>query len=93
MKKTPKGKTPSLIGGSNGKPCAAIAQRKCQCARCSDDIMANARCYDIPKTGGGFSRKKRYCEDCYKNIIQQTEIDLQILRDALLGSVSVTLSS
>jgi hypothetical protein len=84
MKKIPKGRTPSLIGSSNGRPSVVVAQRKCQCTRCSDDILGGTRCFDIPKTGTGFSRKKRYCEDCYRRIIEQTTVDLDLIRAELL---------
>lgn len=76
----PRGKTPSLIGASNGRPKKVIVQRKSKCNRCGGDIHIGDDCYNIPKTGNSFSKETRYCIECYKNILVQTEQDLAALK-------------
>ena len=78
--KTPKGKTPSLIGSSNGRPKRVQVERKSTCCRCKCDIIVNAECFNVPKNGMGFSKERRHCLDCYKKILEQTEKDLHILK-------------
>lgn len=78
--KTPKGKTPSLIGSSNGRPERSIAQRKCKCARCNRELMKNDICFDIPKLGQAFTSSKRFCRICYEQVLEQTEKDLNQLK-------------
>lgn len=73
----PKGKTPSLIGFSSGRPCRVTVKRKSKCNRCGSNIETDQDCFGIPKTGGGFTVTKRHCKSCFKNIIQQTYKDLE----------------
>jgi hypothetical protein len=80
-KKKPKGKTPSLIGGSNGRPRRTDVQRLSHCYRCNDDIVAGTSCVEIPKLGAGFSGAKRVCGECYQLIIQKTAQDLEELQN------------
>lgn len=75
----PKGKTLSLISGSNGKPDAVIAQRCCYCHRCNLVIANGEKCFDIPKIGRAFRNKERYCQKCFSEILEQTKKDLAIL--------------
>ena len=76
----PKGKIPSLISGSSGKPQVAIALKKCYCSRCKCDILNGGQCFDVPKLGGGFTSKRRVCMDCFKEILFQTEKDMDKLK-------------
>lgn len=76
----PKGKTPSLISSSNGKPQRIHVQRKSKCCRCNCDIQVGQDCFGIPKAESGFSSKKRYCKLCFQNIIEQTQKDLDKVR-------------
>lgn len=78
--KTPRGKTPSLIGSTNGRPRRVIVERKCRCCRCKCDIEIGTDCYGIPHLGSGFHPIKRYCGDCYKQVLEQTERDLEIVK-------------
>ena len=78
--KIPKGKTPSLIGSSNGRPKRVQVERKSQCYRCSSDIEASQDCFGIPKIGSGFSSIKRYCKTCYHMILEQTQNDLEEIK-------------
>lgn len=73
--KNPRGKYPSLIGSSNGKPERIIAERKSKCHRCKTEIPKGLKCIGIPKIGAGFNSTKRYCLDCFKKIIEQTQKD------------------
>ena len=74
-----KGRTPSLIGSTLGKPRRVSVERVSKCKRCSAQIEAGQNCVAIPKLGGSFSALNRYCEDCYKNIIKKTQEDLNSL--------------
>ena len=81
MKNTmPKGKTPSLIGSSNGRPKRVVVMRTSECCRCHGAIKPGDDCFNIPRAGQGFSTEKRYCNDCYGNVLDQTQKDLAELR-------------
>ena len=75
----PKGKTPSLIGGSLGKPRKCIVQRTSDCKRCKASIQKGAECYEIAQLGGSFSSYKRYCNDCFSAIVYETRTVLDDL--------------
>lgn len=79
-KRTPKGKTPSLIGGTNGRPVRVDIERKSECYRCKDELRAGTSCIAIPKLGSAFSSKRRVCEDCYQAMLKQTSDELEVLR-------------
>jgi hypothetical protein len=79
-KKTPKGKTPSLIGGASGRPIRVDVQRHSECYRCNDEIPAGTSCIAIPKLGGAFTAERRVCSICYEAILKQTADDLDELR-------------
>ncbi len=77
MKKTnPKGPTPSLIGGANGRPKRAEVKRLSKCYRCHDDLVMGTTCIEIPKLGQPFSTVRRVCDACFKLILLKTEDDL-----------------
>lgn len=78
MKKK-RGKTPSLITGSSGKPTKVLAKRSRSCNRCSLNISLGIECFEIPKVGGGFSSKKTFCTECFKEILIQTKKDIATL--------------
>ena len=77
--KKPKGPTPSLISGSNGKPKVVDVEKKSHCARCGCEINAGDECFGIPKAGG-FSSVKRHCRPCFQTILDQTQKDLDALK-------------
>ncbi len=79
-KKKPKGKTPSLIGGSNGRPRLADVKRLSHCYRCDDDLLSGTTCVEIPELGGGHSSARRVCDECYGLILDQTRADLEAAR-------------
>jgi len=91
--KTKRGKVPSLIAGSNGKPSVVIVKKQRKCVRCDEKIPKGSQCFEIPKVGGGFSNKKPYCNTCFENVLEQTDIDLTALRKCLdeLKSGSIAL--
>lgn len=80
MKNMPKGKTPSLIGASNGRPKRVPVLRQSKCSRCGGPIAMGDDCFGIPKSGVGFRNERRYCQLCFNNILEQTQKDLDELK-------------
>jgi hypothetical protein len=80
----PRGRTPSLIGSTLGTPRKGLVERESHCKRCNAAISKGVECYEIPQLGGSFSNYKRYCDGCFRSILEQTKADL----DALLVSAS-----
>lgn len=85
-KKIPRGKTPSLIGGSNGRPSKVLIQRGCKCYRCNDHLKNGSYCIEIPQLGGSFTNQRRVCFNCFEKILQQTRTDLETLEEMLTPS-------
>jgi len=79
----PKGKTPSLITKSNGKPYSHRYSRKTKCTRCHSDIINSKMCFVIPKDGGGFINEKPFCLICFRLILEKTKEDIAILEQEL----------
>ncbi len=71
-----RGKTPSLISGSSGKPAVGVAKKKRQCKRCKEDILPGGCLFEIPKVGSGFAKKAPFCTSCFKQILEQTKKDI-----------------
>ncbi len=78
-KKIPKGRVPSLIGVTNGRPARVEVLRRSECYRCEDVLVAGIACIAIPQLGS-FTTKRRACEACYQAILKQTSDDLEELR-------------
>jgi hypothetical protein len=78
----PKGKVPSLIGSTLGTPRKMVTDGTSKCKRCDGPISKGTECYEIPQLGGSFSNYKRYCDGCFKSILERTKADLDAL---LLG--------
>jgi hypothetical protein len=74
---TTRGKWPSLITGSHGRPKFELAKRKRTCTRCKIAIMGGTECVSIPVPGtmGG----ETYCCKCLLRIIEQSRKDLDEL--------------
>ncbi len=72
----PKGKTPSLLSMSTGKPLTYICKRESKCSRCKNKITKNQNCFQIPKASAGFTSKKMYCIACTMEIITQTKKEI-----------------
>ncbi len=75
----PKGKTPSLIGGTLGAPKKDIVLKKSACKRCKADILKGIECYRIPQLGGSFASSRPYCDSCFESILEKTKADLDVL--------------
>jgi len=78
-----KGKVPSLITGSSGKPCIEEVKKQRKCNRCGKAIIKGSKCFVIPKVGSGFVSKKSYCTDCFEDILGQSFKDLKKLEHCL----------
>ncbi|MFO0570166.1 MAG: hypothetical protein U0263_31270 [Polyangiaceae bacterium] len=72
----PKGKTPSLIGSSLGRPRSAVAGKTSPCSRCHEDIAMGEKCYDVPQPQKKFASTRRFCGSCYRDVLEQTRRDL-----------------
>ena len=79
-KKKPRGKTPSLIGGANGRPRLADVKRRSSCYRCRDVIPSGSTCIEIPELGGAYASARRVCNECFALILDQTQSDLDAVR-------------
>ena len=75
----PKGKTPSLIGSSLGRPSKKTCRRKTPCSRCREPIIMGADCYDAPQPTNSHSSTRRFCVGCFEDVLQQTGRDLKQL--------------
>jgi hypothetical protein len=75
----PKGKMPSLIGGTLGRPQKRLVRKKSYCKRCKIPILKGSQCCEIPQLGGGFSSCRPYCDKCFRLILEQTKKDLDTL--------------
>jgi hypothetical protein len=75
----PKGEAPSLIGSTLGSVRKCVVQRICSCNRCRGNIEKDIVCYEIAQLGGAFNNYKRYCDDCFRAIIEKTRADLNRL--------------
>lgn len=76
----PKGKTPSLVSASNGRPKRVHVKRRSKCSRCDCTILVGADCFNVPRSTNGFSVEKRFCKACYDGVLDQTQKDLNELR-------------
>lgn len=72
----PRGKTPSLIGASLGRPKQVASGRRSACSRCHQDILKGATCYDVPQVNKPHSATRRFCQTCFDNVLEQTRRDL-----------------
>jgi hypothetical protein len=80
MPKKPKGKVPSLIGGSLGAPRRTKVERTSPCKRCAIGLPKGLECFEIPQLRTAFTTYKRYCDPCFDAILAQTQADLDELR-------------
>ena len=76
----PKGKTPSLIGSSLGRPRKETCGRLTPCSRCHVDIAMGEDCYDVPQPQKPHSSTRRFCDDCFNDVLDKTGVDLGKLR-------------
>ena len=80
IKNSPKGPTPSLIGGTNGRPKRVPVTRLSKCYRCGEGLIAGTQCIEIPKLGTAYSTSRRCCDACFVLILTKTESDLSELK-------------
>ena len=67
---------PSLINGSAGRPGLALAGKKSTCKGCGREILKGEKCVDIPNPRAAFASSKRFCCNCFKEIIAKTKQEL-----------------
>ena len=72
----PKGRVPSLIGSTLGRPRRVLVEKLSECKRCKSKIGSGQDCIGIPHLGGSFTNLKRYCTDCFRNILEKTKQDV-----------------
>ena len=75
-----KGKTPSLIGSSLGRPCKQTCGRETPCSRCHAPIVKGDDCYDVPQPRKPHSSTRRFCTECFDGVLEQTRHDLEDLQ-------------
>jgi hypothetical protein len=80
---SPKGPTPSLIGGTNGRPRRTEVGKLSHCYRCNDELLKGTTCIEIPQLGQAYSTARRVCNECFKLILIKTEGDLEEMRRLL----------
>lgn len=81
-----RGKTPSLIGASLGRPVVGTCGRKTPCSRCKGDILKGDLCFDVPQPHKPHSSTRRFCTTCFTTVLDQTADDLAELRRSMEGS-------
>jgi hypothetical protein len=84
-KSRPKGPTPSLIGGANGRPRRADVGKLSHCYRCNEELLKGTTCVEIPQLGQAYSTVRRVCDECFGRILSKTEEDLEKVRQLLQG--------
>lgn len=72
----PKGKTPSLIGSSLGRPSKVTCGRSTPCSRCGQDIAKGQECYDVPQPLEPHSSTRRFCQACFRDVLERTKRDV-----------------
>ncbi len=75
----PRGKTPSLIGSSLGRPRKETCGRETPCSRCKKPISKGEDCYDVPQPQKPHSATRRFCADCFVGVLEQSKLDLEKL--------------
>lgn len=74
-----RGRTPSLISGTHGAVHFDIAGKKIDCRRCTQDIPRGTRCVRVSKPGT-MGQGKAYCVECFGNVLDETQRQLDGLR-------------
>jgi hypothetical protein len=69
-------KIPSLINGSAGRPTLKTAGKKCDCVGCGGGIIKGEKCFDIPNPRTSFSNPRRFCVECFRQVLAKTKADL-----------------
>ena len=80
----PKGKTPSLLSRTNGRPERFVSKRKSDCVRCKTSILKDSTGFRIPTIESGFVHKRPFCLNCFGKIIEQTQKELSTIEQEWL---------
>lgn len=80
-----RGKTPSLLAISTGKPEPHTCGKGTDCDRCDELVAKGDRCFRLPKVKSGFTRHPIFCVGCTIAIIEQTKIELSIVELEVQG--------
>src|SRR3989338_8621370 len=86
----PKGKTPSLISGESGKPEFNKPLRVISCKRCKVHIATHEYFAGVPRTKSSHKSLKKYCLKCFRQIMEKTKEDIQIIEQRVLLILSET---
>ncbi len=79
----PKGKTPSLLTITTGKPTVHKCGRATPCDRCGESVVTGATCFQIPKMANGFTKRPIFCIACTSDIVAQTKTDVAAIEEAI----------
>jgi hypothetical protein len=71
-----KGKTPSLIGSSLGRPSKETCGRETPCSRCKQPIQKGDACFDVPQPQKPHASTRRFCVKCFRCVLEQTKSDV-----------------
>ena len=69
----PKGPTPSLIGSTLGRPKRELTAGPSKCKRCKAHIAKGVNCVAIPHLQDGFGKTRRYCDGCFRAILERSQ--------------------
>jgi hypothetical protein len=72
----PKGKTPSLLSISTGKPEVHSCGKLTPCDRCGERVAKGDACFRIPKMKSGFTNRPIFCVECTSDIVTRTKADI-----------------
>ena len=76
-----KGKTPSLVCGTAGKPRIVFAKGTRHCKRCEIKLGPATKCVEIPIPGSmGW---KTFCCHCFMDMIKQSREDLDTFEEQI----------
>ena len=76
-----KGKYPSLIGTTHGSCRVDEAKRKITCKRCGKEVCSNEKYISVSIPGS--MGRRNYCPECFGNILEQSQKDLDKWKVAL----------
>jgi hypothetical protein len=82
----PKGKTPSLLAVSTGRPVPHTCGKATPCDRCGETVVKGESCFQIPKVKSGFISHPIFCTVCTVAIVEQTKIELLAVEEKIRSS-------
>jgi len=78
-----RGKIPSLLSFSTGKPYKDTTKKEAKCNRCNLVILKEKTCFKVPKRSNGFTNDKIHCLTCVQEILQQTQKEIDEVKEEL----------